>query len=98
MSVETPIVRVFRRETWLTIYRSIAVLSLHCPLEGPYFHHIFVCSYKCLRNNLFFGRALCVTHQQELRFVNPAKYVDFGLLDVIGLNFEAISSFNVPVF
>ena len=47
--------------------------------------------------NLFFGRALCVTHQQELRFVNPAKYVDFGLLDVIGLNFEAISSFNVSV-
>ena len=25
MKVETPIVRVFREETWLTVYRSLAV-------------------------------------------------------------------------
>ena len=35
MSVETPIVRVFRGETWLTVYRSVAVRNrLGTPMGG----------------------------------------------------------------
>ena len=34
MKLETPIVRVFRGETWLTVYRSIAV-RVHSELVGP---------------------------------------------------------------
>ena len=32
--LETPIVRVFREGTWLTVYRSVAV-RIRCELVGP---------------------------------------------------------------
>ena len=36
MSLSTPIVRVFRGETWLAVYRSVAVRNrLGTPMGGP---------------------------------------------------------------
>ena len=34
LSLETPIVRVFRGETWFTVYRSIALLRIRWELVG----------------------------------------------------------------
>ena len=55
MKLETPIVRVFRGETWLTVYRSVAVRNrLGTPMGGT---PQLLSMKKCDENQKLFARS-----------------------------------------
>ena len=77
MKLETPIVRVFRGETWLAVYRSIAVRNrLGTPIGGPprYFPWYFATKIKrYLPEVNFRGRKFGKVREVVLIF-NSRKY------------------------
>ena len=77
MSLETPIVRVFREETWLAVYRSVAVRNrLGTPMGGTpsYFPWKNATEIKSYLPEVNFGGVRTQKVWEDVLIFNSRKY------------------------